>query len=142
MSQWQGLEGSTIEYATDELKETKNPLTKTLLEMLKLEAEKHCLLQQMIMDSLKKEAVHLSPEELGEFSRHLNKYVTEEEKALCSAQAALEGNGLLVPRYLLSYLIADQKAQNCLLRQFDDELKTGSIPTSATSRRFEQSRAA
>lgn len=139
---WQGVENATIKYATDGAKEAKNPLTATMLKVLELEAEKHYMIQQMIVDSIRKEAVHLSPEELEELSRHLNRYITEEEKALCLAQDAAEGNGLVVPRYLLSYLMADLKVQNSLLRQFDDELKTASIPTSATSRRFDPCKAA
>lgn len=142
ITDWQGIENGAMEYATEEIKKAKNPLTLAMLKALKLEAEKHFIIQQMIVDSMKKEAVHLSPGELEELSRHLNKYIEEEEKALCIAQEAVEGNGLVVPRYLLSYLIADLKVQNSLLRQLDDELKTASIPTSATSKQFDPCRAA
>jgi hypothetical protein len=96
----------------------------------------------MIVDSVKKEAVHLSPDELQNLSGHLNKHVESEEKALSLAKEAFERSELAIPRYLLSYLIADLKKQNSLLRRFDDELKTASIPTSGTSKTFSPSRAA
>jgi hypothetical protein len=135
MADWQDTETGTILYAKDEIPKAKNPLTKTMLKVIRLEAEKNSLIQQMILESVKKEAVHLSPEELAEFSGHLNKYIEAEEKVLCRAQYAANWHESAVPLSLLTYLVSDLKQQNCLLRQFDDELKKASIPTSATSKK-------
>jgi len=136
MVEWQDTETGNILYVKEELPKTKNPLTKTMLKVIKLEAEKNSLIQQMIVESIRKEAVHLSPEELGTLSGHLNRYIEAEEKVLSHAESALKKNETLVPLSLLTYLIADLNQQNCLLRQFDDELKNASIPTSATSKKF------
>ena len=136
MVDWQDTETGTILYARDQIPKAKNPLTKTMLKVIRLEAEKNSLIQQMIVESVKKEAVHLSPEELATFSGHINRYIEAEEKALNRAEAATSWNESSVPSSLLSFLISDLKQQNCLLRQFDDELKNASIPTSATSKKF------
>ena len=125
-----------MEYADDQIKKAQNPLTKTLLRALKFEAEKHCIIQQMIVDSVKKEAVHLSPEELRELSSHLNRFIEEEEKALTRAKAFEGEHEPYVTRFLMSYLVADLRSQNSLLKEFDDELKIASVPTSASSKRF------
>jgi len=135
MVDWMDTETRTILYTKDEIPKAKNPLTKTMLKVIRLEAEKNSLLQQMILESIKKEAVHLSPEELETFSGHLNRYIESEEKVLGRAEAATKWHGSSVPLSLLTFLISDLKQQNCLLRQFDDELKTASIPTSATSKK-------
>jgi hypothetical protein len=90
----------------------------------------------MIVESIKKEAVHLSPEELGTISGHLNRYIEIEEKVLSHAEEAATKHESLVPLSLLTFLISELKQQNCTLRQFDDELKNASIPTSATSKKF------
>ena len=90
----------------------------------------------MIVESVKKEAIHMSPEELATFSGHLNKYIEAEEKALVRAEQAANWHGPSVPLSLLTFLISDLKNQSCILKQFDDELKTASIPTSATSKKF------
>jgi hypothetical protein len=139
---WQAVEEKSIDYATKEISKTKNPLTRMMLQALKLEAEKRLLIQQMIRDSIEKEAVNLSPDELGELSGHLNRHMETEEEAAVLGKAAFEKSELAVPRYLLSYLIDDLKRHNSLLRQFDDKLKNASIPTSATSKTFGSSRAA
>ncbi len=134
---WQEVETETIEYTNGEIPKTGNPLIKTMLQALKLEAEKRCLIQQMIVESLKKEAVHLSPEELDVLSGHLNKQLGIEEKTLAAAEKAFQKSELFIPRYLLNYLINDIKRQNALLKQLEDELKTASIPTSVSSKIFD-----
>jgi hypothetical protein len=135
MADWMDTETGTILYASHEIPKAKNPLTKTMLKVIRLEAEKNSLIQQMILESVKKEAVHLSPEELADFSGHLNKYIEAEEEVLNRVGAATNWHESSVPLSLLTFLISDLKQQNCLLRQFDDELKNASIPTSATSKK-------
>ncbi|MDA8169910.1 MAG: hypothetical protein M0Z59_09500 [Nitrospiraceae bacterium] len=137
MVDWQSVETETIGYTKKEIPKTGNPLTRTILQALKLEAEKHCLIQQMIVESVKKQAVNLSPEELTVLSNHLNRQMAVEEKNLSTAEQALEKSELFISRYLLSYLISDLKHQNELFRELDDELKSASIPTSATSKIFD-----
>jgi len=138
---WQGIDTDTVESAKSELRKTKNHLTKAMLQLIVLEAEKHRLLQQMIVDSVKKEAVNLSPDELGVLSGHINRYLDVEGKELCEAETATTGNTPFVTRYLFTYLVEDLKAQSCLMKQLDDELKNASIPTSVTSKRFGASKA-
>ncbi len=142
ITDWQAIESENIRHINKEIPKAKNPLIKTMLRTLRLEAEKRQILQQMIVDSVRTEAVHLSPDELQSLSAHLNMQMEAEEKALSMAKEAFEKSELAIPRYLLSYLIADSKKQNSLLKHFDDELKTASIPTSATSKSFGQSKAA
>jgi hypothetical protein len=142
IADWQSIEAENIEQANKAIPDAKNPLIKTLLQTLRLDAEKRHMLQQMIVDSIKKEAVHLSPDELINLSGHLNRHMEAEERALTIAKEAFAESELAIPRYLLSYLIGDLKKQNMLLRHFDDELKTASIPTSATSKKFNSSKAA
>ncbi len=139
---WQSIETENMEQTSKAIPNAKNPLIKAMLQALRLEAEKSRVLQQMIVDSIRKEAVHLSPDELQNLSGHLNRHMKAEEKALTIAKEAFKESELAIPRYLLSYLIGDVKKQNALLRHFDDALKTASIPTSATSKTFGSSRAA
>lgn len=139
---WQAVETETIERMNEEMPKARNPLIKTLLQALKLEAEKRCAIQQMIVESIKKEAVNLSPEELSTLSGYLNRHFETAERALSHAEAAIGRSELFIPHYLLAYLISDLKKQNSLLRQLDGELKTASIPTSATAKIFASSLAA
>lgn len=136
VKEWQSTEKGILNSVTGELPKATNLLTKAILHVLRLEAEKRGLVQQMIADALEREAVNLSPEELATLSGYINKHIEAEEKILSRVEVQAENSEFLLPRYLFTYLIADVKNQNTLLRKFDDELKTASIPTSATSKKF------
>jgi hypothetical protein len=135
MADWQSTETDTMEYVKKELPKTKNLLIKTVLRALKLEAEKRCIMLQMVIESAGKEAVNLDPEELQTLSAHINRQIETEEKALPNEEKALETSELFLPSYILSYLIADLKKENELLTEFDDALKSAAIPTSAGYKR-------
>jgi len=134
MVDWQAIEADMVGYADKEIPKAKNPLINAMLKALKAEAEKHCTIQQIIVDMVKREAVHLAPEELAALSGHINRFLANEEKVLSLAEAAFEKSEVFMPRYLLSYLISETKKENELLKQFDDELKTAHIATSVTSK--------
>ncbi len=134
MVDWQAMEGEMMKYAEGEAAKDRNALEKTIAQVIGLEARKRCLIQQMIVESVRKEAAHLDPEELESLNSLINRLVENEEKELPMAEAALQKSELFIPRYLLSYLIADLKKGNGLLRQFADELKAATISTSVTSK--------
>lgn len=137
MVDWQAAEYQIIEHANTEAPKTKNPLTKTMLQAMGLEARKRCLIQQMIIESIKKEAVNLDPEEVEALSSHLNRTMEAGEKALGLAEQALAKSELFMPRYLLSYLVNGLKKENGLLKQFGDEVKSAAISTSVSSKIFD-----
>lgn len=105
----QKIETRNIEFVRKDIPKVKNPLIKAMLRALALEAEKRSVLQGMIADSVEKEAVHLSPDELQHLSGHFNRHIEADEKALSFAEEAFEKSELAIPRSLLSYLITDMK---------------------------------
>jgi hypothetical protein len=142
MADWQRVEADTVGFAKKEMPQAKNMLTKTMLQVMELEAEKHRLLQQMIIDSMTKEAVNLSPDELGILSGYINRYLDAEGEKLCEAEGSVSHSNPFVISFLLSFLTNDLKTQSCILKQFEDELKNASIPTSVTAKKFGASKTA
>lgn len=134
---WQATEDQLIEYADTQVSKAGSPLIKTMLRAMELEARKRCVLQQMIVESIRKQAVNLDPEDLQALSAHINHYIEEEEKALVAADEALAKSELFMSRHLLSYLVSGLKNENCLLRQFEDAVKSAAIPTSTGSKLFD-----
>ncbi len=126
MKDWQKLEDSTIKFSADMLKKTKNPLIKMTMEMIKNDSQKHKAMQQMLIDSLTKEALHLSPEELESLSDGLNKHIAAEAKSLELADEALKNSELFVTRYILSCLIADETKHHNMLGKLN-ELKRATV---------------
>jgi len=126
MRDWQKLEDATIKFSSDTLKKTKNPIIKMTMEMIKNDSQKHKVMQQMLIDSLTKEALHLRPEELELISDGLNKHIAAEAKSLELADEALKNSELFITRYILSYLIADETKHHNLLNKLN-ELKRAAV---------------
>ncbi len=124
--EWQALEEKTIRSAEELMSKTNNPLVKMTMEMIKHDSEKHKVMQQMIIDNITKEAIHLSPDELAPLSDMLNKHMEAEAKSLSLADAALEKSELFITRYILSYLIADETKHHNLINKLN-ELKRATI---------------
>src|SRR3989304_3126502 len=100
---WQKLEDDTINHADTLMKKSKNRLVKMTMEMIKHDSQKHKVMQQMLIDSLTKEAFILSPDDLASLSSGLNKHLEAEAKSLELADEALKNSELFVTRYILSY---------------------------------------
>jgi len=118
--EWQALEDRAISGARDLVAKTSNPLIKIIMELIAHDSEKHRLVQQMIIDSLTRQSVHVSPDELGALLDGLNRHVEAEKEALCFAEEALRESELFVIRFLLSYLVEDEKKHHNLLCRLED----------------------
>lgn len=139
LEDWKAIEEEMVEYVEAEKAKSKNSAVKAVLDILGIEAEKNCRLQQMIMDSVNREALKLSPEDLQTLSAHINKRLEMEEKALGAAEEAIEKSEVFFTRYLLQYLMTSLKKEDDLLMKFDDELKAAHISTSSTAKIYESS---
>ena len=123
---WQKLEDDTIRYADTLMKKSKNRLVKMTMEMIKHDSQKHKMMQQMLIDSLTKEAFVLTPDDLASLSDGLNKHLAAEAKSLELADEALNNCELFVTQYILSYLIADEQKHHSLLAKLN-ELKRATV---------------
>ncbi|MCE5313163.1 MAG: hypothetical protein LLF86_08445 [Nitrospiraceae bacterium] len=129
----QALEKDTIKNAEKIINKTDNALVKMTMEMVRHDSEKHKLIQQMILDSILKEPIHLSPDELNDISDILNKHADIESESIALVEQAYKSAELFTTRYLLSLLIADEVKHHGLINQLN-ELKRASIPTSVSAR--------
>lgn len=126
LSEWQKLEDKTIKSADETMGKTKNSLVKMTMEMIKNDSQKHKVMQQMLIDNLTKEAIHLNSDDLAPLSAMLNKHMEEEARSLALADAALEKSHDFITRYILSYLIADETKHHALLNKLN-ELKRATV---------------
>ena len=130
---WQELEDAAIAGAREIISRSANPIIKMTMELIAHDSEKHRLVQQMLLDSLTKEALHLSPDELAGLSAGVSAHVEAEKEALHFAETALKESDLFVTRFLLSYLVEDEKKHYNLLSMLDD-FKKQNAPLSAGAR--------
>jgi hypothetical protein len=124
---WQGLETATIAHTTDIIARTKNPLIRLVMEIIRHDSEMHHKVQQVLLDSLEKQAFSLSPEELGDIWDMVEKHAEMEKATIELAEKARNNCRLFAQRHLLTYLLDDEKKHDRLLGQLED-FKRGIYP--------------
>jgi len=117
---WQALENATITHTTAVIAKTKNPLIQLVMEIIRRDSEMHHRVQQVLLDSLEREAFTLTPEELGEIWDMVEKHAEMERQTIELAEKARRNCRLFVQRHLLTYLIEDEKKHDRLLGQLED----------------------
>ncbi|HUI67090.1 MAG TPA: hypothetical protein VL087_02625 [Nitrospirota bacterium] len=129
MEAWMDSEDQTIKDAEYMKNEADSPYIKMTMEMLIHDAEKHKIIQQMVIDSLTKEAIHLTPEEFAPLKEVLNTHMAEESESLMRVMATLDKKEQRITRYLLSFLGASEAGRRELVGRLN-ELKLATIQLS------------
>ena len=80
----------------------------------------HKRVQQVIMDSVEKEAFSLTPEELGDIWELIEQHAEMEKATIQLGEKARKNCRLFVQRHLLGYLIEDEQKHDRLLSQLED----------------------
>lgn len=117
---WQGIESATVSHTTEVIARTQNPLIRLVMEIIRQDSEMHYRVQQVLLDSIEKQAITLTPEELGDIWEMVEKHAEMEKKTIELAEKARNNCRLFVQRHLLTYLIEDEKKHDRLLGQLED----------------------
>ncbi len=120
LRKWQRIEDGSIEHTTAILERTQNPLVRLVMEIIRQDSVMHKKVQQVILDSLEKEAFTLQPEELGEIWQMIQAHDEQEEEAIRMAEQARRNCPLIIQRQLLEYLIDDERKHERLMGHLED----------------------
>ncbi len=118
LGRWQQLEGRTITQCADIADRTHNPVLRLVMEIIRRDSAMHHRVQQFVIDSIEKEPVTLSVDDLERVWTAIEAHIAaERETARLVAQAkqALAGTKDVVQQYLLAYLEADEQKHDALL---------------------------
>jgi DNA-binding ferritin-like protein len=111
LKRWIVIEDSTIDSANELIGQSKNPLTKTIIDLIKRDSEKHKHILEAIRLSLDSATV-FSPEDLKVVDSFVEKHATLEKNAVETAEQAMEMSSLPIPKFLLSHLLDDEKSHD------------------------------
>jgi len=120
LDKWQKMESVSVKTCAEVQKRTENTLIKMVAEIIRKDSETHIDVLKLIRDSLTKEAIHLTPDELVEIWDLVDGYHKIEQKSVEVAQQAIRDTRLFEIRYLLTYLLEDESKHLKLLDQLDD----------------------
>ncbi len=127
LRRWQDIEDASVSACASIAEKTKNPLIRLIMEIIRQDSVMHKKVQQLMIDSLEKEALTLTPEELGEVWESIERHAEMEKETIALADQARKNCRLFVLRHLLTYLVEDEQKHDRLLAQLED-FKRGIYP--------------
>ena len=120
LKRWQDIETATVSQTSAIMEKTKNSLIRLVMEIIRQDSAMHKRVQQVIIDSLEKEAFTLTPEELADVWDMIEEHAKMEKETIELAEKARRNCRLFVQRHLLTYLIEDEQKHDRLLSQLED----------------------
>jgi hypothetical protein len=117
---WQSTEDHSAASTTQIIDKTKNPLIRLVMEIIRQDSMMHKRVRQFMIDSLEKEAVTLTPDELGEVWESVERHAALEKETIQVADQAQENCRFFVQRHLRTYLVEDEQLHGRLLGQPED----------------------
>lgn len=119
VEKWITLEEGTISEAKKITEHSKNPMLNALIDLLRIDSEKHKHILQTIHQSLES-TVTFSTDDLKVVDSFIEKHMTIEKHAIETAEQALEMSSLPIPRLLLSHLLEDEKSHDAYVSELNE----------------------
>ena len=124
---WQGIERRGIESTGALLEGTDNPLVRIILDIIRHDSMMHHRVQQFLIDSLTREGLHLTPEELGLIWDQIAAHQALERESVDLARLAVDRAPSIAHKQILEYLLTDESKHDTLLARLE-ELKRAIYP--------------
>ena len=118
MKRWQKIEDTSVASTGQIIEKTDNPIVRLVMEIIQRDSQMHHRVQGLIMDSLERQTISLSPDEIGEVWGMIEKHIEIEKSTVALAKQAIEAlkpTKMIVQQYLLGYLLEDEEKHNNLL---------------------------
>jgi bacterioferritin (cytochrome b1) len=124
MRQWQKIEDASVTSTSQIIKKTPNLLVRMIMEIIMRDSQMHYRVQELIANSIESKAVSLTPDELADIWKQVERHIDLEKKTLRLARKSIKSvkgqQGMIVQEYLLNYLLEDEKKHNDLLSRLND----------------------
>ncbi len=115
---WQHVETHSVAQTAGIIDKTRNPVIRLVMEIIQRDSAMHHRVQQFVIDSIERQAVTLTVDDLAQVWDAIEVHIQAEKKTgqlMVAARAALAGTKDVVQQYLLSYLEHDEKKHDELL---------------------------
>jgi hypothetical protein len=119
IERWVGIEENSITTADDLIGQSKNPLLKSMIEIIKLDSEKH----KRILEAIKlnfDSAISFSTDDLKIVDSLVERHASVEKHAVETAEQALEMSSLPIARLLLEHMLQDEKSHDAYVQELNE----------------------
>jgi hypothetical protein len=120
LREWQQIERESVHNCSEIMEKTENPLIRQFMEIIRNDSVQHHRVQQFLIDSLTKEQIKLTPEELAEVWDEITAHDEVERKTIELAKECRKECKFFVQAALLDYLITDEEKHDHLLQSLDE----------------------
>jgi hypothetical protein len=130
LKSWQKLEAESIASTGEIMRRSANPIISLIMEIIQQDSKLHQKVQKWLADSLDKEALALSPDELVVIWDMVEKHINLEKQMVDNIKKVLSSlpqNALLIQKYFFEYLLTDEKKHDRLLADLKNFKRAMSI---------------
>ena len=129
LQEWQGIERQALTDTAEIIEQSENPLVRIIMEIIRHDSLMHHRVQQFLIDSVTRENVTLTREDLAEVWTKIQEHDEHEKKTIELAEVLLAKAWNPIHKQLLTYLITDEKKHDALIGQLE-EVKAGMAKSS------------
>lgn len=118
LREWQEIEHKSMSQSAEIIERTRNPVIRIVMEIIQRDSAMHHRVQQFVIDSLERQAIDLTVDDLAKVWVAIEAHIEAERKTAelaAAARKALAGTKNVVQQFLLSYLATDEEKHDRLL---------------------------
>jgi len=119
LREWQGIERQAMNDTAEIMEQTGSKMIRLVMEIIRHDSLMHHRVQQFLVDSVTKEDVPLSRDELGQIWEKIEAHDEAEKKTIAIAEQLHGKAWSPIHKVLLSYLITDEKKHDTLINELN-----------------------
>jgi len=116
---WQGIERQAMSDTAEIMERTESPLIRIIMEIIRHDSLMHHRVQQFLIDSVTKEAVTVTREDVAAIWESIEAHDEAEKKTIALAEELIGKTWSPVHKILLEYLLSDEKKHDSLLEHLN-----------------------
>ena len=124
---WQAIERDAIDKTSEIMEKTDNKLIRQIMEIIRNDSVQHHRVQQFLIDSVTKEAISLTPDDLAAIWDAIEEHDALEKETIEMAKKLQADTHNIVHKALLDYLLVDEQKHDTILDQLEN-FKKGIYP--------------
>jgi hypothetical protein len=119
LRQWQALERQAMNDTAEIMEKTTSPLIRVLMEIIRHDSLMHHRVQQFLIDSVTRESVTVTREDIADVWDKLRAHDLMEKKTIQMAEELRKKAWTPVHKLLLDYLLKEESKHDTLIEQLD-----------------------
>jgi len=119
LRQWQGIERQAMNDTAAIMERTKSPLIRIIMEIIRHDSLMHHRVQQFLIDSVEKESVTVTRDDIVEVWDEIEAHDKMEKKTIEMAEDLRKQAWTPMMKLLLDYLLREESKHDGLIEQLD-----------------------